>query len=107
MPVVKKVTTANVVAQKKKVSTASVRSFRSPSTIAEMGDQNFGTLDASKDGLIVTYDSTSNKFVLISPDEALDTSASDGDISDSFVDQLEQELDFGQIQAGDVDGGSF
>ena len=107
MPVVKKVTTANVVAQKKKVSTASVRSFRSPSTIAEMGDQNFGTLDASKDGLIVTYDSTSNKFILISPDEALDTSASDSDISDSFVDQLEQELDFGQIQAGDVDGGAF
>ena len=33
------------------------------------------------------------------------TSASDADISDSFVDQLEQELDFGQIQAGDVDGG--
>ena len=107
MPVVKKVTTANVVAQKKKVSEASVRSFRSPSTIAEMGDQNFGTLDASKDGLIVTYDSTSNKFVLISPDEALDTSASDSDISDSFVDQLEEELDFGQIQAGDVDGGAF
>jgi len=107
MPVVKKVTTANIVAQKKKVSEASVRSFRSPSTIAEMGDQNFGTLDASKDGLIVTYDSTSNKFVLISPDEALDTSASDSDISDAFVDQLEQELDFGQIQAGDVDGGSF
>ena len=107
MPVVKKVTTANVVAQKKKVTKASVRSFRSPSTIAEMGDQNFGTLDASKDGLIVTYDSTSNKFVLISPDEALDTSASDSDISDSFVDQLEEELDFGQIQAGDVDGGAF
>ena len=107
MPVVKKVTTANVVAQKKKVSEPSVRSFRSPSTIAEMGDQNFGTLDASKDGLIVTYDSTSNKFILISPDEALDTSASDSDISDSFVDQLEEELDFGQIQAGDVDGGAF
>ena len=107
MPVVKKVTTANVVAQKKKVSTASVRSFRSPSTIAEMGDQNFGTLDASKDGLIVTYDSSTDKFVLISPDEALDTSASDSDISDSFVEQLEEELDFGQIQAGDVDGGAF
>ena len=107
MPVVKKVTTANIVAQKKKVSEVSVRSFRSPSTIAEMGDQNFGTLDASKDGLIVTYDSTSNKFVLISPDEALDTSASDSDISDSFVDQKEEELDFGQIQAGDVDGGAF
>ena len=107
MPVVKKVTTANIVAQKKKVSEPSVRSFRSPSTIREMGDQNFGTLDASKDGLIVTYDSTTNKFILISPDEALDTSASDSDISDSFVDQLEEELDFGQIQAGDVDGGAF
>jgi len=72
-----------------------------------MGDQNFGTLDASKDGLIVTYDSSTDKFVLISPDEALDTSASDSDISDSFVEQLEEELDFGQIQAGDVDGGAF
>lgn len=107
MPVVKKVTTANVVTQKKKVSEVSIRSFRSPSSIAEMGDQNFGTLDASKDGLIVTYDSSTDKFVLISPDDALDTSASDSDISDSFVDQLEQELDFGQIQAGDVDGGAF
>lgn len=107
MPVVKKVTTANIVTQKKKVSEVSIRSFRSPSTIAEMGDNNFGTLDATKDGLIVTYDSTTNKFVLISPDEALDTSASDSDISDPFVDQLEQELDFGQIQAGDVDGGAF
>ena len=80
MPVVKKVTTANVVAQKKKVSEVSIRSFRSPSSIAEMGDQNFGTLDASKDGLIVTYDSSTDKFVLISPDDALDTSASDSDL---------------------------
>ena len=62
--------------------------------------------DASKDGLIVTYDSTSNKFILISQTN-LDTSTSDSDISDSFVEQLEEELDFGQIQAGDVDGGAF
>ena len=54
MPVVKKVSTANTVAKKQKVSKASVRSFRSPSTIAEKGDNNFGTLDATKDGLIVT-----------------------------------------------------
>ena len=107
MAVVKKVTTANIVAQKKKVSKASVRSFRSPSSIAEMGDQDFGTLDATKDGLIVTYDSTTDKFVLVSPDAALDTAASDGDISDSFVSQLEEELDFGAVAAGDVDGGAF
>jgi len=107
MPVVKKVTTANIVTQKKKVSEASVRSFRSPSTIAEMGDNNFGTLDATKDGLLVTYDSSTDKFVLTDPDEALNVAASDGNISDPFVEQLEQELDFGQIQAGDVDGGGF
>lgn len=107
MPVVKKVSTANTVAKKQKVSKASVRSFRSPSTIAEMGDNNFGTLDATKDGLLVTYDSSTNKFVLTDPDEALNVAASDGDISDSFVEQLEEELDFGAVQAGDIDAGGF
>lgn len=107
MPVVKKITVANIVAKKPKLQKTSVRSVRQPSTIDEMGDTNFGTLDATKDGLIVTYDSSTDKFVLVSPDEALTTSAEDRDISDPFVDQLEQELDFGQIQAGDVDGGAF
>ena len=107
MPVVKKVSTANTVAKKQKVSKASVRSFRSPSQLEEMGDTAFGALNASKDGLIVTYDSTTDKFVLTDPDEALNVAASDGDISDEFVSQLEDELDFGAIQAGDVDAGSF
>tara|TARA_Y100000004_G_scaffold123177_1_gene138486 strand:- start:474 stop:797 length:324 start_codon:yes stop_codon:yes gene_type:complete len=107
MPVVKKVSTVNAVATKRKVSKVNVRSFRSPSQLEEMGDTAFGTLNASKDGLIVTYDSTTDKFVLTDPDESLSVAASDGDISDEFVSQLEQELDFGAIQAGDVDAGSF
>ena len=107
MPVVKKVSTVNAVATKRKVSKVNVRSFRSPSQLEEMGDTAFGTLNASKDGLIVTYDSTTNKFVLTDPDESLNVAASDGDISDAFISQLEQELDFGAIQAGDVDAGSF
>jgi len=107
MPVVKKVTVANIIAKKPKVEKPSVRSVRQPSSIDEMGDTNFGTLDATKDGLIVTYDSSTDKFILVSPDDALTTSAEDQDISDPFVDQLERELDFGQIQAGDVDGGAF
>jgi len=107
MPVVKKVTVANIIAKKPKVEKPSVRSVRQPSAINEMGDTNFGTLDATKNGLIVTYDSVTDKFILVTPDDALASSAEDQDISDAFVDQLEKELDFGQIQAGDVDGGAF
>ena len=107
MPVVRKVTTPNTVAKKSKISKPSVRSVRNPSSASEMGDTNFGTLDSTKDGLLVTYDSTTNKFVLSTPDEALFQAASDSDIDDSFVTQLEEELDFGRVQAGDIDAGSF
>jgi len=41
MPVVKKVTVANIIAKKPKVEKPSVRSVRQPSAINEMGDTNF------------------------------------------------------------------
>lgn len=107
MPVVKKVTVANIIAKKPKLQKPSVRSVRQPSSINEMGDTSFGALDSTKNGLLVAYDSNTDKFILVTPDAALTTSAEDQDISDPFVDQLEQELDFGQIQAGDIDGGGF
>jgi len=107
MPVVRKVTTSNTITKKSRITKPSIRSVRNPSAAAEMGDTNFGTLDLTKDGLLVTYDSATNKFVLSTPDEALFQSASDEDIEDSFVTQLEDELDFGRVQAGDIDAGSF
>ena len=106
MPVVKKITSSSSVVKKSR-TTPKVQSFRSPSSILEMGDTSLGTLDASKDGFLLSFDSASDKFVLTNPNEQLESAANTGDINDQFIDQLEQELDFGQIQAGDIDGGGF
>ena len=107
MPVVRKVTTPNTVAKKRTVTKPNVRSVRNPSQVEEMGDTDFGTLDATKDGLIVSYDNVTNKFVLITADELLATSAEDSDIDDTFVTTLEGELNLGQIQIDSLDGGGF
>ena len=85
----------------------SVLSTRQPSRLEEMGDTSFGTLDASKDGSVVTFDTTTNRFVLTTPDQVLATSTEDGDISDTFVSQLETELDLGDIVVDKIDGGGF
>lgn len=89
------------------VDKPSVLSTRQPSRLEEMGDANFGTLDATKDGSIVTFDLTTNKFILTTPDQVLATSAEDKDISDTFVTQLETELDLDDIAIGVIDGGAF
>jgi len=106
MPLVKKVTSSSSVVKKSQTK-PKVQSFRSPSSILEMGDTSLGTLDASKDGFLISFDSNSDKFVLTNPNEQLESAANTGDINDQFIEQLEQELDFGQIQAGDIDGGGF
>jgi hypothetical protein len=72
-----------------------------------MGDTNFGILDQSKDGYVVSYDSVTDKFILISPDQVLAASSEDADLPDEFTSQLETELDLGTIQLDSLDGGSF
>ena len=64
-------------------------------------------MDASKDNLIVSYDSGTDKFVLVSADDVLSTSAEDSNINDEFVTQLEQELNLATIALDNLDGGSF
>ena len=86
--------------------TKNVRSTRQPSLIREMGDADFGTLNASKNGYVITYDSATNDFMLMSPDDVLITSTSTP-APDEFIDQLEQQLDLGTITTGDIDGGGF
>lgn len=89
-----------------KISTKNVRSTRQPSRIREMGDADFGPLNSSKNGYVVTYDSVTNDFMLMSPDDVLIRSTSTP-APDEFVDQLEQQLDLGTIAIGDIDGGGF
>lgn len=107
MAVVRKAQSSANILLKKEPTKPSVQSARQPSQIQEMGDTAFGTLDASKDGLLVSYDSTTDKFVLVTPDQVLSTSSEDNDLPDDFITQLESELDLGTIQIQNLDGGTF
>jgi len=107
MAVVRRTVQPRATVRKKAPVKPSVLSTRQPSRLEEMGDANFGVLDATKDGSIVTFDINTNKFILTTPDQVLATSAEDGDISDTFVSQLESELDLGSIAIENIDGGGF
>ena len=69
-----------------------------------MSDASFGTLDASSDGSLVSYDSTTDKFVLTTADDILSASVDDFDLPDDFVDRLEEEL---VIPVTELDAGGF
>ena len=106
MAVVLKSQSISNVVSKKPQQRISVNSVREPSIITEMGDTNFGDLGPAQDGQIVSYNSETNKFVLITIDELLGVSAEDQDISDTFVNVLEGELNLGQT-LNNLDGGAF
>ena len=78
-----------------------------PDDIEGLGDTDFGTLDQSKDGMVVSYDAATDKFVLITADDVLSESARDEDIPDDFIDQVEDEIDLGDVQIGELDAGGF
>ena len=84
----------------------SVASIRNPSRMEEMGDTGFGTLNESKDGMVVSYDNSTDRFILISADDLLETSVEDSDLPDTFISALESEIDLAQIM-GDLDGGAW
>ena len=105
MAVVRKAQSGATIKKKSQLN-AKTRSVRQPSRIEEMGDTAFGTLDESKDGLIVSFDQNSNTFILTTADALLDKSAEDGDISDTFITQLEQEINV-DVDIDSVDGGLF
>jgi len=91
----------------KQSSGGSVRSTRQPSTIREMGDTDFPALNSGADGLFITYDSESEKFKLVDADTILSRAAADGDLPDTFIDQVEAEVDLGSLAVDDLDGGAF
>ena len=56
---------------------------------------------------VLQYNAAEDKFKLVSVDDILATAAEDGDISDVFIDKLEEEISVENLQLIDVDGGSF
>ena len=107
MTVVRKTQSISNIVRKKDAKTSTVESIRQPSSIQDMGDTAFGQLDVTKDNLLVSYDSGSDKFILMSADELLSVAAEDSDLPDDFVEQLEQEVDLGEISITSFDGGTF
>lgn len=106
MPVVRKASNrSTITASDGNSTTTRVTSTRQPSQLEELGDTDFGTLDSSKDGMIVSYDADTDKFILITADNVLEDSAADQDLPDVFIDQVEAEVDLGTIALDDLDGG--
>lgn len=93
--------------RKKATTSRKVASVTQASRVEELTDTNFGTLDSTKDGLVIAYDSATDKFVLVTADSILNTTTDDGNISNTFVTQLESQLDLGEVAVTDLDGGSF
>lgn len=95
------------IVKKRKISEKKVSLSRVATDLQYMGDVDFGVLGEDKDGLLVSYDSVSDRFILVTPDQVLSESVSDQDLPDSFVRDLETELSLGQIALEKLDGGSF
>ena len=87
-------------------TSSSIQTTIQPTTLRDMGDTDFGILDENQDGKYVVFDHSTNNFKLLSADELLVSSVSDGDLPDDFIDQIEAEIDVGQIDVN-LDGGSF
>ncbi len=107
MSVVRKSSSASRVTTKPSTNDVVIASIRNPSRIEEMGDTSFGALDASKDGMVVSYDNSTDRFILISPDDLLETAVEDSDLPDTFISTLESEIDLGQIDNVELDGGAW
>lgn len=77
------------------------------SRIRDLDNANFGRLNANKNKHIMSYDSATNTFILISADNILEDSVLDGDLPNDFASVLESEVDPNNIKFTSVDGGSF
>jgi len=70
--------------------------------LSDLADVSVPDLPGS-DKFVLSYNATTQKYELVPADQVLENSASDADIPDTFINQLQVELD-NEI---DVDGGSF
>ena len=114
MPVVRKASIANRVTVKREIGTISaagsrnVRLQRAAADVQDLGDVDLPAgLGSGQDGHVLIYDSASDKFKLVDPDIVLSASVDDNDLPDDFITQLEDEIDLGNVQLDEVDGGGF
>lgn len=63
--------------------------------------------DISKHKFVLQYRHSLGRFVLISSDNLLSRTTDDLNIEDTFVTQLEEELNIDNVRTINLDGGSF
>lgn len=56
---------------------------------------------------VLQYNAAEDRFKLVSIDDVLAKAGEDGDISDVFIDQVEEQISVENLQLIDLDGGSF
>ena len=64
-------------------------------------------VSALGDKTVLQYDATEDRFKLVSVDDILSDAAGDGDIIDSFVEQVAEEIAVENLQIINLDGGGF
>lgn len=87
-------------------TTSSIQTTLQPSRLAELADTNFGSLGPAQDGHYVFFDNVTQKFDLMSADDLLTAAVSDQNLADEFIDQIEAQINLGDI-TNSLDGGSF
>ena len=75
-----------------------------PTRFRDLGSNNFGSLNASKNKNLVRYNATSGKFETITIDDLLGLVEN---IPETFTDFVEQNIDVNNLQLEGVDGGTF
>ena len=68
---------------------------------------NFGVLNNSKNKHLVKYDVSTNQYSLIPMDTVLTNVGQSQEIPQSFIDQVEEEVDAANMDFDGIDGGSF
>ena len=64
-------------------------------------------VNSAGERVVLQYDATLDRFKLVEVDDILAEAAEDGDISDTFVTQVEEQISVENIQVVDVDAGTF
>lgn len=70
--------------------------------LSDLADVSVSDLPA-KDNYVLTYNANTQKYELVSADKVLESSVEDSQLPDTFVQQLDIDLD----DRIDIDGGGF
>ena len=76
-----------------------------PTRIRNLDNSDAG--GALQNKFVLQYNHSLNRFVLIPANTLLARTVDNSDIDDTFVEQLQEELDVDRINVLELDGGSF